>query len=75
MMLDIIMRILFLTVQINTQLLVLYARMFTKKRYIDSQKVEVAEQIKRDIWEYLLSSDVVDDAWYNYLYNISSCAK
>ena len=46
-----------------------------KNRYIDSQKVEVAEQIKRDIWEYLLSSDVVDDAWYNYLYNISSCAK
>ena len=46
-------------------------------RYIDNQKVQVlvADEIKRDIWKYLVSSDVVDDAWYNYACYISSCAK
>mgnify|MGYP003687826857 FL=1 len=42
---------------------------------IADQKVQVADEIKRDIWKYLVSSDVADDAWYNYACNISSCAK
>ena len=33
--------------------------------YIADQKVQIAEEIKRDIWKYLVSSDVADDAWYN----------
>ena len=32
------------------------------KRQIDNQKVQVADEIKRDIWKYLVSSDVADDA-------------
>ena len=35
---------------------------FDKKRYIDNQKVQVADEIKRDIWKYLVSSAVADDA-------------
>ena len=42
---------------------------------IADQKVQVAEEIKRDIWKYLVSSDVADDAWYYYACYISSCAK
>ena len=42
---------------------------------IDDQKVQVADEITRDIWKYLVSSDVTDDALYNYMCNISSCAK
>ena len=38
-------------------------------------KEQVTDEIKRDIWEYLVSSDVADDTWYNYVYNISFCAK
>ena len=61
-MLDIIMCITFLPMQkINTQLLVLYAQ-FDKKRYINNQNVQVADEIKRDIWGYLVSSEVADDA-------------
>ena len=41
---------------------------------IDDQKVQVADEIKRDIWKYLVSSDVADDVWYNDMCNISSCA-
>ena len=41
---------------------------------IDDQKVQVADEIKRDIWKYLVSSDVIDDAWY-YMCYISFCAK
>ena len=48
---------------------------FWKKRYIDNQKVQVADQIKRYICKYLVLSDVTDDTWYNYVYNISSCVK
>ena len=33
---------------------------------IDDQKVQVADDDKRDIWKYLVSSNVADDAWYNY---------
>ena len=42
---------------------------------INTQKVQVADEIKRDIWKYLVSSDVADNAWYTNMYNISSCAK
>ena len=31
-------------------------------RIIGNQKVQVADEIERDIWENLLSSDVADDA-------------
>ena len=48
---------------------------FWQKMNIDDQKVQVADEIKRDIWKYLVSSDVADDAWYNYACYISSCAK
>ena len=41
---------------------------------IGDQKVQVADENKCDIWKYLVSSDVADDAWYNFM-NISSCAK
>ena len=41
-------------------------------RHIDNQKVQVADEIKRDICKYLVSSDVADDASYYYVYNISS---
>ena len=42
---------------------------------IADQKVLVADEIKLDIWKYLTSSDVANDAWYNDMCNISSCAK
>ena len=42
---------------------------------VADQKVQVADKIKRDIWKYLVSSDVADDAWYTYACYISSCAK
>ena len=29
---------------------------------IADQKVQVADEIKRDIWKYVVSSDVADDA-------------
>ena len=35
---------------------------FDKKLNIDDQKVQVADQIKRDIRIYLVSSDAADDA-------------
>ena len=50
-------------------------RKFDKKRDIDYQKVQVADEVKRDIWDYLVSSNVADDAWYNNMYNVSSCVK
>ena len=48
---------------------------FDKKMNIDDQKLQVADEIKHDIWKYLVSSDVADDAWYNYACYISSYAK
>ena len=48
---------------------------FWQKMNIDDQKVQVADEIKRDIWYDLVSFDVADDAWYNYACYISSCAK
>ena len=43
---------------------------FDNKRHIVNQKVQVADEIMRDIWKYLVTSDVEDDAWYNYVYDI-----
>ena len=40
----------------------------------EDQKVQVADEIKLDIWKYLVSSDVADNAWYNYACYISSHA-
>ena len=40
-------------------------RKFNKKRYIYNEKVQVADEIKRDIWIYLETSDVTDGAWYS----------
>ena len=37
-----------------------------KNRYIDNQKVLVADEIKRNIWKSLVQSD---DSGYNYVYN------
>ena len=37
--------------------------------------MQVADEIKRDICKSLVSSDVADDAWCFYVYNISSCVK
>ena len=50
-------------------------RKFDKKRYIDNKKVQVADEVMRVIWGYLVSSNVADDTWYNYMYNVSSCVK
>ena len=38
---------------------------FEIKRCIENQKVKVADEIKRDICLYLVSSDVANDIWYN----------
>ena len=35
---------------------------FDKKRHIDNKKVQVADEIKRDIWIYFASCDVADDS-------------
>ena len=35
---------------------------FGQKRYIDNQKLQVTDEIKYDIWKYLVSSGVADDA-------------
>ena len=48
---------------------------FEKERSIDKQKVQVVDEIKCDIWEYLVSFDVAALARYNYVYRFSSCAK
>ena len=48
---------------------------FWQKLNIADQKEHVAEKINRYVWKYLVSSDVADDAWYNFVCNISSCAK
>ena len=42
---------------------------------MDNQKVHEADEIKRDNWKFLVSSEVADNAWYNYVYIGSSCAK
>ena len=75
MMLDIIMCITFLSVQNKYPATRFICQNFNNKRHIDNQKVQIADEIKRDIFKYLVSSDVADDAWYIYVYNISFWAK
>ena len=61
MMLDIIILILSLAVQNKYPATRLICANFDKQRYINNQKVQVANEIKRDICKYLVSSDVADD--------------
>ena len=75
MMLDIIMCITFLPVQNKYPVTRFKSQDFDNNPFIDNQKVQVVDEIKRDLWKYLVSSDVADDAWYNFMCNISSCAK
>ena len=69
------MRVRFLPVQNKYPATRFICQDFDKKMNIDDQKVQVADEIKCDIWIYLVSSDVADDACYNYACYISSCAK
>ena len=62
-MFKIIMRVTFLPVQNKYPATRFICHKFEIKRYIDNQTVQVADEIKRDIWKYLVSS-VADDAWY-----------
>ena len=48
---------------------------FWQKKDIDNQKVQVADEFKREIRKYLVKTDLADDAWYINVSNISSCAK
>ena len=75
MMLDISMCLTFLPVQNKYPVTRFICHNFDNKRHIDDQKVQAADEIKRDIWKNLISSDVADDAWCIYVFNISSCAK
>ena len=36
-------------------------REFWQKRYNDNQKVQVTDEMKRDIWKHLVSSDLATD--------------
>ena len=71
MMLDINMCITFLPVQNKYPDTRFICQNFDNKRFVDNLNVQVADEIKRDIWKFLISSDVA----YNYVYNIPSCAK
>ena len=62
MMLNIIVCMTFLPVQNKYPATRFILANFDKKRYIDNQKVQIADEIKRDIWKYLVSSAVADDA-------------
>ena len=64
MMLDIIMRIPFLPVQNKYPATCFISQNFDKNCILILKKVQVADEIKRDIWKYLVSSDVEDNAWY-----------
>ena len=65
---DKIMCITFLYVQNEYPATRFICQNFDNKRRIDNQKVQVADQIKRDICQFLVSSDVADDVWYTYVY-------
>ena len=54
----------------NTQLLVLYARNLKTNRYIDNQKVQVVDEITRDIWNYLVRYDEADLALHEFPANL-----
>ena len=60
MMLDIIVCMTFLPVQNKYPATRFICQNFDNKRHIDNQKVQVVDEIKHDIWEYLESSDVAD---------------
>ena len=75
MMLDINMCVTFLPVQNKYPATRFICQDFDKKMNIDDRKVQVANDIMAEIWKYLVSSDVADDACYNYVCYISSCAK
>ena len=62
MVLAIIMRVTFLPVQNKYPATRFICRNFDNKRHIDNQKVQVADEIKRDIWKYLILSDEENDA-------------
>ena len=62
MLLDMIMCITFLPVQNKYPATSFISQNSKIKRDIDNQKVQVADEIKRDIWKYLASSDMADDA-------------
>ena len=64
-MLDIIMRIPFLPVQNKYPSPRFIFHNFDKNCILIFKKVQVADEIKRDIWKYLVSSDVVDVACYS----------
>ena len=61
-MLDIISCISFLPVQNKYPATRFICQNFDKTTDIDNQKVRVVDEIKRDICECLVSSDVEDDA-------------
>ena len=62
MMLDIITCVTFLPVQNKYLATRFICQDFDEKFNIADQKVQVADEIKRYIWKYLVSSDVADDA-------------
>ena len=62
MMLDIILSIKFLYVQNKYPATRFICPNSDKKRHIDNQKVQLSDEIKRDIWKCLVASDVADDA-------------
>ena len=61
MMRDIIACITFLPVQNKYPATRFICQNLNKERYIANQNVQVADEIKRDIWKYLVSSYVEDD--------------
>ena len=65
MLLDIIMYITFLSLQNKYPATRFKCQKLDNKRYIDNQKVQVADEIKRDILKYLVPSE-----WQMMLYII-----
>ena len=61
MMIDIMKCIKLLPVQNKYHATRFICANFDKTRSIDIQKVQVADKIGRDIWEYLVSSEVAVD--------------
>ena len=64
MMFDIIMCITFLSVQNKYQATRFICLKSDNKWHINNQKVQVhvSDEIQRDIWKYMVSSDDADDA-------------
>ena len=62
MMLAINMCITFLPVQNKYPDTRFICQNFDNKRYVDNLNVQVADEIKRDIWKFLISPDVAYDA-------------